>query len=179
MNYKKGITPLFLAALICVFSCYYIPFFFHQKEIRKEIKNAIKKGINDEELVKFTFSANELEKLMVDGENEFIYNSNPYDIVKTETVSGKIAVYALADKKEKEIFKNLDELVSNYLGNDKGTNSPMKALGKLVSLKFLTVKKATENTLISLSIEKNYLLALLLNPQGGHPDAPFTPPELI
>jgi hypothetical protein len=140
VNLKKGLIPFLLALIVFGSCCYFIPFSILKQQIREEIKHSIRFSIYDSKLTQLSFSQVEFARVCPDGKDEFYINGTAYDLVRTESSNGSVRVFALEDKKEKELFRELEELVNNSLGNDKGGNSPLKAFGKLSSLKYTGTK---------------------------------------
>jgi len=94
---------------------YFFVFKLQQHEIRQEIKQQIKAGVPEEELVLFKIPQILGEKPPATFQRiharEFRYNGKLYDIVREETHGDTTWYYCLPDEKETQLFANLDELV--------------------------------------------------------------------
>ncbi len=89
---------------------------------KKEVKQIIKAGIPQEELVLFSFQKSIFDEDIKDfkwtKKNEFRYKNEMYDIIKTELKSDSVYFYCFHDLKESKLFKNLDAAVSDYINNN-------------------------------------------------------------
>ncbi|MBN8703754.1 MAG: hypothetical protein J0M08_11870 [Bacteroidetes bacterium] len=102
-----------------------------RNQIKHEIKQKIKKSIPDDELTTFTLSKVEYENLEWIEKKEFRLNGNMYDVVKkTIHINGTIILHVINDKKEKELFVNLEKQIQQ---NDKNSAAG-KNLQKLFKL---------------------------------------------
>ncbi len=94
-----------------------------QQEIRSEIKQRIKQGVPEEELVVLTFPNAVLKSSGDDfrwiHEREFIYHGQLYDIVKRVPGSDSTTFHCISDEEETLLFKNLDHMVNREMGKDK------------------------------------------------------------
>ena len=109
----------------------------HQKkQTRHEIKHAIIAGLDRSELVKLSFTAEELEQ-DVDWEHagEFEYNGEMYDVVETATEGEKTVYWCWWDHEETSLNKRLNYLLAIALGNT--NNEPDKHGPVSVFLKLL------------------------------------------
>jgi hypothetical protein len=93
-----------------------------QHEIRREIKQQIKAGVPEAELVLLKIPRNLEEKnnpiFQRIHEREFRYGGDMYDIVRQETNGDTTWYYCLADEKETLLFANLDELVKQDMAGN-------------------------------------------------------------
>jgi hypothetical protein len=112
---------LFLSMLFQAAGHFFV-FKILQHEIRHEIKQQIKAGVPEAELVLLKISKDlEVKNSAVFQrlhEREFRYDGNMYDIVRQEAHGDTTWYYCLADEKETQLFANLDELVKQDMAGN-------------------------------------------------------------
>ncbi len=91
---------------------YLFVFEIQKHEIRREIKQQIKAGVPETELVllKILERKPDLTFQHVD-KHEFRYDGKMYDVVRQESHGDTTWYYCLADEKETQLFAHLEELV--------------------------------------------------------------------
>ena len=95
-------------------------FEFTHYHLKKEIKILLKQGVSKEELVTFNFDENQMKKLIWLKKNEFNYQGNLFDVVRShKTVEGKTYMECISDKKETTLFAKLGYGITSNMGNDK------------------------------------------------------------
>jgi len=95
---------------------YHFIFHFHQSEIKREVKQAIKSNPGNENIVKFSFSVNDkesIEKLSWEGDDEFILDGEMYDVISKKIENGKLIIHCISDKKETALIKKYEEISQN------------------------------------------------------------------
>lgn len=101
----------------------FLLFKWHQAEIRQEIKERIKAGVPESELVELEFHRSQLEgqdeQFRWIHKKEFIYQNQLYDIVHRKTAGDSTTFLCIPDFKETKLLKNLNHLISNELGKEK------------------------------------------------------------
>lgn len=98
---------------------YFFVFKILQHEIRQEIKQQIKAGVPEADLVLFKiFEGKPHPAFQRVEEHEFRYHSKMYDIVRQEAHGDTTWYYCLADEKETQLFANLDELVKQDMAGN-------------------------------------------------------------
>lgn len=95
---------------------YLLIFKVQQTQIRREIKQRIKAGVSETELVLLkiprTLEENPNNVFRRIHAREFRYHGNMYDIVRSEQHGDVTWYYCLSDEKETRLFANLDEYVN-------------------------------------------------------------------
>ena len=95
-------------------------FEFSHYHLKKEIKLVLKQGVPRNKLVIFEFDKNQLEELIWLKKNEFKYQGNLFDVVRShETAEGKTYMECISDTQETLLFKKLEQTVSINLGDDR------------------------------------------------------------
>ena len=91
-----------------------------QRNLKENIKEKIVHQVAGNELDTISFTDNrERIYLETDEDNEFSFNDEMYDVVKTKTVNGKVMLYCINDKKEKELVDNYNLVTKQNSSSDK------------------------------------------------------------
>lgn len=89
-----------------------------QKQIRKEVKLKIKKGVPKDELFYFTSKNPQTEFHWIKPDKEFELNGHLYDVVRTKILRNhSIELACVDDWQEAQLFQNLD-LACKHTGNN-------------------------------------------------------------
>jgi hypothetical protein len=101
----------------------------------------LKKGVPKEELVQFTFSAEEINNLTWLKKNEFQFQGSLYDVLySTKHKNGLITFECISDSQEKVLFARLGQTISNNMGDD-DHQTPVSNWFKLIKLPYLFASK--------------------------------------
>ena len=119
-------------------------FEFSHYQLKKEIKLVLKQGVPRNKLVIFEFDKNQLGELIWLKKNEFNYQGNLFDVVRSHvTTEGKTYMECISDTQETQLFKKLDQTVSINLGDERNP-SPLsnwlKTLHFPLSFAFFEIK---------------------------------------
>ncbi len=121
---------------------YLFVFEIQKLEIRREIKQRIKAGVLETELVLVKISAGQvppaLQRIRAD---EFRIAGNMYDIVWQESHGDTVWYYCLADEKETQLFANLEELVKREMSQNGRQQQRRERLLSLFTLLFFCPKE--------------------------------------
>lgn len=111
----KFIAIALLLLLLLQLAGYFLIFTVQRFEIHHVIKQQLKAGIPEGELVLLKIPKNLEEKtnslFQRIHEREFRYDGSMYDVVRQETHGDTTWYYCLSDEKETQLFANLDEFV--------------------------------------------------------------------
>jgi hypothetical protein len=129
-------------------------------EIKKEVKLLLKQGVPKEDLVIFSFTAQEMRGLVWLKKNEFNLGGNLFDVVRRrDDKNGGAYLECISDTKETTLFQSLQESVASNLG-DKHHPTPLFSWME----QLLTPRILAQNTLLfslmALSIPKDRLFFL-------------------
>lgn len=181
MRIVKNIKYLLsFLAICCIFSIflnasgYVFLFFISQQIIKKEIKQVLKLNLPDSsiEYLKIKIGDPTFRKFE---ENEFFYNNNLYDIIDIKTSNGFMYIRCINDKKEEQLYKNLDDLIANSFRTDGGRGY---LLNKLFSLIYLYFEKHFNYDFFELNFKKIAILFVEKNFFPIYfPEIPTPPPE--
>jgi hypothetical protein len=112
---RKAISVAALFFMLFQPAGYLFIFKIQQCVFREEIKQQIKAGVPEEDLVLLkiarTLEAKPDPAFRRIHEGEFRYNGEMYDIIRRETHGDTTWYYCLSDEKETQLFANLDDLV--------------------------------------------------------------------
>ncbi len=92
---------------------YLFVFEIQKLAIRREIKQQIKAGVPEDELVLLKFVAEKSDPAFQRvHEREFRYAGKMYDVVRQESRGDTTWYYCIADEKETQLFANLEKMVA-------------------------------------------------------------------
>jgi len=115
---------------------YLFVFKLQQHEIRQEIKQQIKAGVPEGELVLFKL-ANGARVTWSIPEREFRSNGAMYDVARKEIHGDTTWYYCLSDEKETQLFAHLDEAVQRDMNQNPARQQQLeRVLQSLGSLYF-------------------------------------------
>jgi hypothetical protein len=135
---KRTIAILLSVIILFQLTGFLIVFKVKQQAIRKEIKHLIKNGVPQNEL--FAIEFNSSNKLDFDWKHsrEFSYKGNMYDIVRTDTINqSTFLFYCVNDIQEKQLFANLDKMVSSCFSEQSQQTDKQIDFSQLLTLKYL------------------------------------------
>jgi hypothetical protein len=100
---------------------FYFPFLLLRTEIRNEMDKKTKEKIDESLLTKISVSLKNGPGSIVwtREREEFKYNDQMYDVVKTEINKDTVTYFCLTDNNEKELNDNFCKLVKTTTENDK------------------------------------------------------------
>ncbi|MCX8054050.1 MAG: hypothetical protein N3A67_00070 [Ignavibacteria bacterium] len=127
---NRLIVILIIPVILYNSAGYVFLFSISQRIIKKEIKQLLKSSLPETEVefLKIKIGDPNYRKFE---KNEFFYFGRLYDVIKMEIADGWRHILCINDKKEEQLFKNLDELISNSFQNE---GSRGYVLSKLLSL---------------------------------------------
>ena len=110
-----------------------------QYEIKTEIATEINEGIKPAELTIITIDKNDLKdaEWFYDGD-EMVYHNNRFDILKSTENKNSFTFYCINDKKETELFTNLENHIDSNVTADKPNKneSSKKIIDHVIKLFF-------------------------------------------
>jgi hypothetical protein len=135
---KRTIAILLSVIILFQLTGFLIVFKVKQQAIRKEIKHLIKNGVPQNELIAIEFNSS--NKLDFDWKHsrEFSYKGSMYDIVRTDTINqNTFLFYCVNDIQEKQLFANLDKMVSSCFSEQSKQKDKHIDFSQLLTLKYL------------------------------------------
>lgn len=104
---KKYISIIVLLIILFNIGGYYLCFTVLQLKIRTEIKQAIRNGLKDEDLILFEISDNSNPAVhWVESEKEFSFKGEMFDVVRIKKQQNKKLYYCINDRKEEQLILN-------------------------------------------------------------------------
>jgi len=131
---KRYTLYISLILILLTSNGYYLYFKYLEHNIKHQIKQEIRKGLNEKDLslIIVTFK-NEDKIIWTEKNKEFKYNGAMYDVVKSKIKNGKKYYYCINDKKE-------NRLVTSFLHNSKKRNKILLELKNVLSSKYFSNK---------------------------------------
>ncbi len=126
---KSIISILLLISFTIPFGGSYILLQYQKRQVKKEIKERIISGIDKNDLVFLKLSKKESEsELLWEHSGEFEYNGEMYDIVHAEETGDTFFYWCWWDHKETKLNKQLDNLVTQAMGDNIGIQANAKCI---------------------------------------------------
>jgi hypothetical protein len=173
---KNSVVIILLAVFVFNTMGYFIAFQTIQHQVKKEAKRSILNKMNDSFYLKKVFTEEAFNKIdWHDDGKEFVLNNELYDVVKIEKNKGDFIVYCIDDKKETQLFANLNEHIQQHATTNTSSKSSKKIADNVVKL-FYENKASIEALIFSSNIcysFSNYPLQFP-NIETSNP-----PPELL
>ena len=140
----------------------------HSQKVQKEsIKEKIIAQLKEEDLEVVSFSNKNI--YWEEEGKEFYLNGEMYDVVKTKTINGKLMLYCINDKKEKQLIDNYNSITKNNSSSDKkGKNIVDNSINLFV---YSEEESTRESFRISLNKYSSFISPLAQNTAGK-----FSPP---
>ena len=117
------LKKLSLILLIFVLAYSQVGYYFvlrHSQSLQKEvIKEKILSQLKEEELKIISASDNHQQIYWEEEGKEFLFKGEMYDVVKTKIVNGKVMLYCINDKKERELVDNYNLITKHNSSSDK------------------------------------------------------------
>lgn len=112
-----------LAAVITLLGLLFLPFAFLYQgwslelyQHRKAVKAQLLADTPDEALVTLTFTKAEANQLHWEHAEEFQYNGEWYDIVRTDTIGDTLVYHCWWDHEETQLYQQLETLLAQQFG---------------------------------------------------------------
>lgn len=119
-NMRTKLTSFFL--LLCLMAPLAVTTLWYQQSrriVRKQVKQMMIRGINPGKLILLRFSHEDTSRqLRWEHAQEFEYNGNMYDIVKTTQTADSVNYLCWPDHRETALNKELNRLVDIAMGDD-------------------------------------------------------------
>lgn len=146
-----------------------------KKRIRHEVKERMIKGMEEEDLVRLTFSKSEVKKkLSWEHSKEFEFDGEKYDVVYSRSSFDSITYYCWWDHEETELEITLNQLVKQSFGRDEASQE-----GRLILTSYFKTNYTIPDICTFLTYQNECLTHFsCTNPFliSGHKNAPTTPP---
>lgn len=147
-----------------------------KKKIKREVKWLMLNNINNEELVKLTFTAMESKKLSWEHSREFEFNGQMFDIVDSKFSNDTFTYYCYLDHAETALNNHIDNIIFTAL-----QKNPKHKTNHEIILDFLDSLFITYIAPIKIYTEVKYQLLLTFYFQVYKfviTKPPFPPPQV-
>lgn len=150
-----------------------------QAQYREEIIDLIEDGISEDELTFFAFSKDDLKNgtagIQWMQEDEFRFDDEMYDIVKTETKGDSTYIHCIHDENESRLYVMLDKSFQQMLEDDPDKMKDLNILNNSLS-QFYSKPIEIENN-STLIAGRNYIAELTSNLLEGQHFPVIQPPR--
>ena len=172
MFLKKIAIIGMLLMLIYSLGGYYFLMINIQRNLKENIKEKIVRKVAEKELDTISFTDNR-ERIYweTDEDNEFSFNDEMYDVVKTKTVNGKVMLYCINDKKEKDLVDNYNLVTKQNSSSDKkGKNTVDNTFN-------LFIYQVEQNSVLVTTRDPNYFYSIVPHLTQGIDETLPPPPK--
>jgi len=133
---KRFLGVFLLCSVVAPYTGTYIWLQYEKKQVKREIKQQLKAGLDRKEFVILYITKNESAELKWEHSKEFEYKGEMYDIIET-AISGDTTFYTCWwDHEETKLNRHLKLLVAQALGNDQQNKDNSKKLFDFSKLVF-------------------------------------------
>ncbi len=130
---KKFFTAFILILFLFNIFGFYVPYLVKRAVIRSEMSSRMEESLPANLIVKISFDLKIHDDVPVwvrEGK-EFRYKNEMYDVLKSESIDGKVVYYCVRDKDEKELEASFEKLLKkNQDKEGKSKNNALKELSK-------------------------------------------------
>ena len=120
---KKIFTILFISLIAFSQIGYYLIIHQARQEHKAHIKKLLHQNISENLLTAIDYTANKQAIYWEEEGEEFFFNGEIYDLVKTKNVAGKVYLYCINDEKENELINQYNSSVKNNSSTEKNIKS--------------------------------------------------------
>ena len=120
---KKIFTILFISLIAFSQIGYYLIIHQARQEHKAYIKKLLHQNISEKLLTAIDYTANRQAIYWEEEGEEFFFNGEIYDLVKTKNVAGKLYLYCINDEKENELIDQYNGSVKNNSSTEKNIKS--------------------------------------------------------
>jgi len=163
MVLKKLIGISLAVCFLLNITGYHIIFYLRQEQIKTEMRAAIRMQTYSEDETDFVFLLNDkqsMKQLDWEGDDEFSYKGEMYDVIEKKTEDAKLVIRSIADKKETAL---LNKVKDHWNQNEKSNKVADELFQMLQSL--FHSSKTDELVLIKPSVNSISFISLQLPSQ--------------
>jgi hypothetical protein len=122
-----------LACLCFTLLGYHFLFHFQIQRAKSEMHSFLGRQKNHKDLIEFSFTAKQCSGLQWDGDKEFSFDHQMYDVIDSHTENGVLHIRCIADNKETVLLDEYQKLIQKNSVPDQPTSS----LVKLIATQFI------------------------------------------
>ncbi|MGN6401043.1 MAG: hypothetical protein ACTHMD_11355 [Flavisolibacter sp.] len=134
---KKIAAVILFACLFFTIVGYHFVFRLQLGEIKAEMKEKLR-NYADENVVEFSFNADDAKKIKWEEDHEFRFNNEMYDVIKKHQQGDQLIIRCIPDKKEKALLEAYQKITPDNSGSSAKTS-----LIKLITAPFLPSQNIT------------------------------------
>ena len=154
---RKTIVTTLLILFTASQAGYYCVYSFQQNEIKKQVKEQLKKLLPETSLQIIQAEENADAIIWQDDDKEFLLHGELYDVVKIKRVSGKTLLYCLNDKKEENLKHEFAKAIKSATDNN-ATNKSGKANYKFQLSEYYFYNNTEKLSAINFTSPSKYLI---------------------
>jgi hypothetical protein len=132
----KNLIVIFLSLCFLLnISGYHFIFYLKQEAIKAEMREAIRMQTYSEHETDFSFSVNDkrsMDQLAWEGDDEFKFNGEMYDVIEKKIDNGKLVIRSIADRRETALLNK----VKDHWNQNEKSNKVADELFKLLQSLF-------------------------------------------
>lgn len=126
---RKLTSILLLTCLSLTFSGYHLIFYLQRAALKSEMKTFLKDQKTHKDVVQINFTNEELSQLEWEGDDEFFFQGEMYDVIQKKNDGNKTVILCIPDKKE-------TALLNEYQKTHK-RNTSSSVTAQLFSMQFV------------------------------------------
>lgn len=97
---RNLISILLLTCLSLTFAGYHLVFYFQRAALKSEMKAFLQNEKTHKDIVQLSFTDEELNQLEWEGDDEFCFQGEMYDVIQKKRDGNKTVILCIPDKKE-------------------------------------------------------------------------------
>ncbi len=148
---KKIISLVLISLLLQHGISQFFVFKLFEVKYKREIKQMIKKGVPEDQLVYFSFSksieSQPIKNFRWTKKNEFRYNNKMYDVVERKYSHDSVYYKCIHDVKESGLFANLDKHINDFIEKNPAKKKDLITILNSLSVFYSTVQSYCINNL--------------------------------
>src|SRR5689334_24395148 len=157
---KKLIVIFLSFCFLLNITAYHLIFYFRQEKIKTEMREGIRMQRYSEHETDFTFSLNDkrsIDQLAWEGDDEFSFNGEMYDVIEKKNENGRLIIRAIADNRETDLLNK----VRGHWDQNEQSNKVADELFQILQSLYHSPKAQTL-VLIRPSVNRNAFISLPL-----------------
>jgi hypothetical protein len=131
---KKLIVIFLSLCFLLNISGYHIIFYLRQEAIKAEMREAIRMQTYSEHETDFSFSVSDkrsMDQLDWEGDDEFSFNGEMYDVIEKRIEKGKLIIRSIADKRETALLNKVKDHWNHHEKSNKVADELFQLLQSL------------------------------------------------
>jgi len=176
---KSIILLLMLFLLLFHLEIQVVAFKVFELKYKREVKQLIKDGIPESDLILFVFHKDyriqKTENLEWIKPNEFRYHGEMYDIIREEIKGDSVYSHCFHDVKESRLFKDMDKYFAKFLQDNPDKENELNIVLNSFSRNYILGMNDPIKTIPYYDID--YFSLAITYPEEGYSSIPSPPPK--